>query len=107
MRLQHVICRKKELLSSLSLIKLYSKVLKNSLITSVYVLSCAIMHVLTGQQNACFMVRIAKPTKIYTYVKTLCVLTTPARQTEKNFKKLTLLKANKCEAADMHWWIIN
>ena len=47
----------------------------------MHVLSCAIMHVLIGQQNACFMVRIAKPTKI-------CVLTTPARQTEKNFEKL-------------------
>ena len=31
------------------------------LITSVYVLSCAITHVQTGLQNVCFFLRIAKP----------------------------------------------
>ena len=45
----------------------------------MYVLSCAIAHVQTGLQNACFVVRIAKPAKIYTFKKAVCVLTTPAR----------------------------
>ena len=36
----------------------------NSLITSKYVLSCAITHVQTGLQNACITVQIAKPAKI-------------------------------------------
>ena len=43
------------------------------------VLSCAITHVQTGLQSACFMVQIVKPAKIYTYKKALCVSTTPAR----------------------------
>ena len=47
----------------------------------LYVLSCAITHVQTGLQNAWFMIRFAKPAKIYTFKKVLCVLTTPARPT--------------------------